>query len=90
MTPGSHQKTPSEELEADEFARELLISVPILRKFVAASEFEMQSVKAFAGQLGIAPGIVVGRLQRDKIRAPNQLNRLKRRVVWQRPKATGQ
>jgi len=39
-------------------------------------------VEAFAARLGIAPGIVVGRLQHDGVMPMNHLNKLKRYYDW--------
>jgi HTH-type transcriptional regulator/antitoxin HigA len=40
------------------------------------------AVQKFAGSLGIAPGIVVGRLQRKGVIGYNRLNHLKRKVEF--------
>ncbi len=40
------------------------------------------AVESFAQEIGIAPGIVVGRLQREGILRHNQLNGLRRRFQW--------
>ncbi|MBW4557417.1 MAG: hypothetical protein KME59_16035 [Trichormus sp. ATA11-4-KO1] len=36
----------------------------------------------FATEIGIAPGIVVGRLQHDKVLPPSHCNDLKQRWEW--------
>ena len=56
------EDTP-EELEANAFARDLLIPPHRTASFPALRG--EGSVRAFAESIGIAPGIVVGRLQRD-------------------------
>jgi HTH-type transcriptional regulator/antitoxin HigA len=65
--------------EANEFAASLLIPKKFddeLRRLCTAAE-----IKAFATKLGIAPGIVVGRLQREKILDWSASeNKLKRRI----------
>jgi len=39
-------------------------------------------VEAFARKIGIAPGIVVGRLQREQVIDYSQFNGLKQRLQW--------
>jgi HTH-type transcriptional regulator / antitoxin HigA len=68
------------EAEADRFSRDVLIPpreagrLPTLR---SPSE-----VYDFADSIGIAPGIVVGRLQHDRYRPPSKGNQLKRRLTF--------
>jgi len=68
------------EARANRFAANHLIptdyrcELPQLRTWAA--------VESFAKGIGIAPGIVVGRLQREDILRHNQLNGLKRRFEW--------
>ena len=70
------------EEEADKFARDFLISpndagaLPFLAHRAA-------SVTAFARKIGVAPGIVVGRMQHDGLLPMNYLNKLKVRYRWQ-------
>lgn len=40
------------------------------------------AVRSFAGSIGIAPGIVVGRLQKEKLIPYKQMNDLRRRFEW--------
>lgn len=65
------------ELEADTFARDFLIDPSAYRDFRAAETVDERSIRAFAKMIGVAPGIVLGRLQRDKVLPPSQLNHLK-------------
>lgn len=67
------------EAEADRFAQDLLVP-----RDAAADLRRLQSVAAvqdFAAGIGVAPGIVVGRLQHDKHWPPSNGNALKRRLV---------
>jgi addiction module HigA family antidote len=67
-----------QEQEASQFASELLIPNAQYNEFVQNHpKFTLYSVKHFAQQIGIAPGIVVGRLQHDKKVSFNRLNDLK-------------
>ncbi|MEX0625402.1 MAG: HigA family addiction module antitoxin [Chloroflexota bacterium] len=68
-----------EEAAADAFARDHLIPPGRYDRFVVAGDLTAESVRSFASELGISPGIVVGRLQRDRAIPPSRMNYLKRR-----------
>jgi len=73
--------------EADAFARDQLIPPSAFREIVKVTLTE-DSIGAFAREIGIAPGIVVGRLQKEGfLRWNSQLNRLKVRYTWSRKTA---
>jgi HTH-type transcriptional regulator/antitoxin HigA len=55
-----------QEEEANAFASDLLIPGDNYRAFVANQDFGLSTIAAFAKELNIAPGIVVGRLQHDR------------------------
>jgi addiction module HigA family antidote len=74
-----------DEASADAFAREALLPSELLDPFTASGDFGRQAVLAFASRVGVAPGIVVGRLQHDSIVGPAQLNDLKRPVDLVQP-----
>lgn len=77
--PANGEAASPHEQEADDWARDFLIppaqaaQLPNLPRSKAA-------VLAFADQLGVHPGIVVGRLQHDGLLAAHWLNELKERV----------
>jgi HTH-type transcriptional regulator/antitoxin HigA len=72
-----------QEEEANRFSRDFLIPPADYAQFRLQQTFSAHAIRSFAEQIGIAPGIVVGRLQRDKILPfPVALNRLKRTFVW--------
>jgi addiction module antidote protein, HigA family len=62
----------------DAFARDQLIPPAPLAAFVDRGLFDRASVRAFASELRVSPGIVVGRLQHDRHVGRGQLNDLKR------------
>lgn len=65
------------EKEANEYARNILIPDSLYREFVKKNKyFNENNVKTFAKENNISPGIVVGRLQNDKVIGWNELNRL--------------
>lgn len=71
-----------DEEEADRFASEALIPSSLYRDFAENGSFSALAVKKFAQQLGIAPGIVVGRLQHDRKIPFSHLNNLKNYFKW--------
>jgi addiction module HigA family antidote len=70
------------EKEANEFACEFLIPRDKYATFLRNGDFREHSISSFARQLDIAPGILVGRLQHDKVIKFSHCNGLKRRFVW--------
>jgi HTH-type transcriptional regulator/antitoxin HigA len=73
------------EAEANAFASDSLIPPDEFRRFVSevgASIISRSAIQLFARRIGIAPGIVVGRLQHEKLLRHSFCNGLKRRLVW--------
>lgn len=73
--------TEEEERAADAFARDTLIP-PESYAQIAVGNKTHSSVMSFANEIGIAPGIVVGRLQKDGYLPYSQLNGLKVRYQF--------
>jgi len=73
-----------DEREADLFAQDTLIPRAEWNSFVAAGVLTRASVVAFAGKLGIAPGIVAGRIMHDKLKPWNwkEGHHLQVRFAW--------
>jgi HTH-type transcriptional regulator/antitoxin HigA len=73
-----------EEEEANRLAGEVLIPMVAYEPFLSQyrNRITKTSVKTFANQLGIAPGIVVGRLQHDGYVLHSHLNDLKVTLKW--------
>jgi len=67
------------EREADRFAANLLIPTQEYEDFHQSGLFSESALEQFAKKLGIAPGIVVGRLQYDKVIPFSAANSLKKR-----------
>jgi plasmid maintenance system antidote protein VapI len=82
---GSQDEMPPEkEKEANAFAARTLIPQKEYQAFVRAGAFDRESLQAFADALGIAPGIVVGRLQHEKVIPwKSRLNKLKQSFTWE-------
>ena len=71
------------EEEADAFARDRLIPPNQYRRFIESwNGKSLAPIKAFAEKLNIAPGIVVGRLQHDKLLPNSHGNKLKVFYQW--------
>lgn len=70
------------EIEADEFASNILIPPDNYKDFLKKGLYSKDTIKLFADKLGIAPGIVVGRLQHDELVRYNWHNGLKRKFEF--------
>ena len=70
------------ESEANLFARDFLIAQQDWIEFCDDGDFTPDSVEEFARSIGIAPFIVVGRLQKEKRIGYSQLTTLKPRYEW--------
>ena len=70
------------EAEANEWATNRLVPKREWERFVASCPCEEEVICAFADEQGIAPGIVVGRLQHEGYLPWRQLNELKVRLEW--------
>jgi Zn-dependent peptidase ImmA (M78 family) len=70
-----------EEREANEFARDVLIPSRYIKQFPFIAK-SRALVKAFAKEIGIAPGIVVGRLQHDDFLYKSAFHDLKAPIEW--------
>jgi addiction module HigA family antidote len=69
-----------DERAANAFAREALLPQAHLDRWLESGPIDRRAIKDFAAAQEVAPGIVVGRLQRDGRVGPGQFNDLKRRL----------
>lgn len=76
-------KDSDKEEEADRFASDVLIPPKKYRQFIRAGRCSKEAIQDFATDLGIAPGIVVGRLQHFGKIPYNHCNDLKQKFEWQ-------
>lgn len=80
-----YDEKSAKEREADAFAAESLIPATRLKAFAARRRFSRTAVVTFASSIGVAPGIVVGRLQHDgHLGYATNCNALKLRLQWSR------
>ncbi len=73
------------EREANEFAARTLIPPAAMSRFlgqVTSGQISKQAIRDFAAELGLAPGIVVGRLQHEGHLAYTHCNELKQTFTW--------
>ncbi|MBE9049365.1 HigA family addiction module antidote protein [Nostocales cyanobacterium LEGE 11386] len=71
------------EKEANKFSEDILIPPADLKRFLArVQQLSKANIEQFATEIGIAPGIVVGRLQHDKVLPPSHCNDLKQKWEW--------
>lgn len=70
------------EEEANNFARDFLIPSEKYEVFKTINSIEQNDILEFAKLINAHPGIVVGRLQKDKIIEYNQYNKLKTRYQF--------
>lgn len=66
-----------EEADADRFARDTLISLDDYKKLLDIGIFNDLIIYHFARTINIAPGIVVGRLQKENVIGYDRLNKLR-------------
>ncbi len=72
-----------DEEEADMFASDMLIQSSQWKQFILQNSYRTKAgIKEFADTIGIALGIVVGRLQYEKLLPHSHCNELKRRLEW--------
>ncbi len=72
----------SKEDEADRFASDFLIPLKQYKQFIQSGRYSKAAIQKFASEIGIAPGIIVGRLQHDDIILHSFCNDLKKRFKW--------
>ena len=77
----SGMERDAREIEADRFAADFLIPPERWEPFATAKPHTAARVRDFADDEGIAPGIVVGRLQHERLIPYNRLNGLRERLA---------
>ena len=71
-----------EEAEANTFAANLLVPPAIYGRLIATRPPSEPAVFQASKEAGVAPGIIVGRLQHDGLLRYDQMNHLKERFTW--------
>ena len=70
------------EQEANHFAQDLLIPPEEYQAFLDTDRFDESEIRRFARDVGIAPGVIVGRLQHDRLIPFSAINSLKKRFKF--------
>lgn len=73
--------TIQDEIDADIWSKDSLIPMESFEQFKGKNDFSSSNVMFFANSIGIAPGIVVGRLQNEGCIQHNMLNELKEKYI---------
>lgn len=71
-----------EEREANNFAANFLIASDEYQAFRETGVFNKASIVSFANRIGVAPGIVLGRLQHERLVSWKSYSSLKIRLCW--------
>ncbi|HSB82533.1 MAG TPA: ImmA/IrrE family metallo-endopeptidase, partial [Candidatus Methylomirabilis sp.] len=71
-----------EEAEANVFAANLLVPPAVYELLKATSPPSEPAVLRASKEAGVAPGVIVGRLQHDGLLRYDQMNHLKERFTW--------
>lgn len=75
-------ESTEEEREANRFASDMLVPPQEWRRFVDATRYTKAAIVRFAGEVGVSPGVVVGRLQHEKRLGFRFCNDLKKRISF--------
>lgn len=70
------------EVEANRFARDTLIPSSEFEEFLLGGDYSERTVEIFSERVGIASGVVVGRLQHEKLVPHNRLNHLREKLEF--------
>ncbi len=76
-----------DEKDADSFAGEMLIPSKALNQFIREGKYDITALSRFAEQVDVDVGILVGRLQHDRVINYSQFNNL--RKIYQLDKKIG-
>ena len=76
------QEDEVKEEEANNFAADFLIPRKEYNRLKKLDHYSKALISRFAENLHISPGIIVGRLQHDKLLPMSHCNDLKRRFEW--------
>lgn len=71
------------EEEADQFAKEQLIQVSVIRALLSKTKaINKDTIQKYSSDLDTSPGVLVGWMQKEEIIGQTQFNDLKRSLVW--------
>ncbi len=73
------------EAEANTFAANFLIPPPAFKRLMKSTPVTEAAILRVAKEIGVAPGIIVGRLQHESLLQFSECNHLKKRFEWVSP-----
>jgi Zn-dependent peptidase ImmA (M78 family) len=76
------KESDGKEAEANAFAANLLVPPATYDRLRATGPLTEAAVLRASREVGVAPGIIVGRLQHDGLLKYDQMNHLKERFAW--------
>ena len=76
--------TDTKEVEANRFAANFLIPPAEFKRISMSANISKKAIVSFAKEIGISPGIVVGRLQHEGILKRSYRNELKKSFEWEK------
>ena len=79
---GDARPADAREAAADQFAGDYLINPDLWTQFIKRKPITEPRIKRFADAVSISPGVIVGRLQHEKLLPRNRLNKLRQRFQW--------
>lgn len=77
-----HSRNEAEEQQADEYAKKILIPDSKFQALIARKDYSVRTIVEFSKENNVHAGIVIGRLQHDKLIGFNSLNHLKAKYEW--------
>jgi HTH-type transcriptional regulator/antitoxin HigA len=81
---GVSPELADKEKEANDFAAASLLPAARFAEFARAGDFDEAAVLALAREMGVPPGIVIGRLQHEGLLPyDSELNKLKKMFAWE-------
>ena len=79
----SNPEVQKQEDEANAFAGEQLIPSKAYEAFLQTEQFGSDAIRTFAQEIGVHPGVIVGRLQHDnRLPMKTALNHMRERYIW--------
>jgi HTH-type transcriptional regulator / antitoxin HigA len=79
---GDDFELTAQEHEANAFAADALVAPADFQRLATLPGYTRDTVARFAAEVGVAPGVVVGRLQHEGLLSRAQLNDLRVRLTW--------
>lgn len=82
MMKGPGSAGPKQEAEANIWAADFLVPAPALRAFIKTFSGTEEEIREFSAAHGVAPGIVVGQLQHNRVFGFSVMNNLRVFYEW--------